>query len=491
MALAAAGAAGSVMLGSVRVAGQRDVEDLTTLSLQEASARVRARRLSPVDLTQQCLARIERLNPVLNAFITVTADSAMADARNAEAEIRSGHWRGPLHGMPIALKDLFDTAGVRTTAGSAVYGNRVPAEDAAVVRRLKDAGAVVLGKTNMHEFAYGTTSAVSAFGAVHNPWDTSRIAGGSSGGSAAAVAAGLCFAALGSDTAGSIRQPAALCGIVGLKPTYGLVSARGVTPLAWTFDHVGPLTRTVADAALVLQAVAGYDPLDIGSRMIPVPDYTAGLRDTVAAVRVGIPRALLFSDLDMETEQAVNEALRVLERITAGLRDLALPGDTQRLIDLRGTVRSGEAYAFHAEFVDRSPDLYQPETLARLRADADVKTPAYIRARREVDVIRRSSGEAFATVDVIVTPTVAVQPSLLADIGDDVRASMAVTTRTTRNTAPFNLYGWPAISVPCGFTREGLPIGLQIAGPPGADATVLRLAHAYEQATRWHTRHPR
>ena len=488
VALTAAGAVGSLVLGSAGAAGQSSTDDVTTLTLQEAADQLRTKRLSPVELTEACLARIQRLNPTLNAFITVTAESALASARTAESEIQQGRWRGPLHGVPIALKDLFDTAGVRTTAASAVFKDRIPTEDAEVVRRLKLAGAVLLGKTNMHEFAYGGTSAVSNFGAVHNPWNTAYIAGGSSGGSAAAVAAGLCYGAFGSDTAASIRQPAAFCGIVGLKPTYGLVSARGVIPLSWTFDHVGPLARTVADSALLLQAVAGYDALDVGSRAMPVRDYGAALRGKVSSVRVGVARTFFFADLDPEIDAAVADALRVLEKITAGLRDVTLAASTLEAV--RSAVRSAEAYAYHAEFVEKTPELYQPETLTRLRADANAKTTAYILARREVERTRRTSGEVFNSVDVIVTPTVPVQPPLLADVDRDVATSMTLGGRTIRNTSPFNVYGWPTVSVPCGFTRAGLPIGLQISAPNGSDAAVLQVAHAYEQATDWHGRRP-
>jgi aspartyl-tRNA(Asn)/glutamyl-tRNA(Gln) amidotransferase subunit A len=481
-------AAGSVVLGAANAAGQKSSGDVTTLTLQEAADQLRKKRLSPVELTEACLTKIQRLNPTLNAFITVTAESALASARAAETEIQRGQWRGPLHGIPIALKDLFDTAGVRTTAASAVYKDRIPTEDAEVVRRLKLAGAVLLGKTNMHEFAYGGTSAVSYFGAVHNPWNTAYISGGSSGGSAAAVATGLCYAALGSDTAASIRQPAAFCGIVGMKPTYGLVSARGVIPLSWTFDHVGPLARTVGDSAVLLQVVAGYDPLDVGSHAMSVPDYSAALRGKVSSLRVGVARTFFFESLDPEIEAAVTDALRVLEKIAAGLRDVTLPASMQET--LRSTVRSAEAYAYHAEFVEKTPELYQAETLTRLRADANAKTTAYVLARREVDRVRRTSGEAFKAVDVIVTPTVAIQPPLLTDVAKDVSTSMALSGRTIRNTSPFNVYGWPTISVPCGFTRAGMPIGLQISAANGADATVLQLAHAYEQVTAWHGRRP-
>src|SRR6185369_9120124 len=263
--------------------------DLTGLSLSAAGALLRRKAVSPVELTRACLARIERLNPVVNTFITVTAEQALRQARDAEAEIHKGNWRGPLHGVPIALKDLIDTAGVRTTAGSELFKDRVPQEDAEVVRRLNAAGAVMLGKLNMHEFAYGATSVPTFYGAVHNPWKTDRIAGGSSGGSAAAVAAGLCFGALGSDTGGSIRQPSAYCGITGLKPTYGRVSTRGAIPLSWSLDHVGPMCRSVEDAALLLQVIAGYDPLEASSVDAPVPDYSKALKTKVAGMRLGIP----------------------------------------------------------------------------------------------------------------------------------------------------------------------------------------------------------
>src|SRR5580704_4611601 len=281
-------------------------------SIGEASELLRKRELSPVELTKNCLAQIEKLNPTLNAFVTVTAELALTQARAAEAEILSGHWRGPLHGIPLALKDLIDTAGIRTTAASALFKDRVPAEDAEVVRRLKEAGAVLLGKQNLHEFAYGGSTMISYYGEVHNPWDPARIAGGSSGGSAASVAAGLCYGAIGTDTAGSVREPAALCGIVGLKPTYGRVSVRGVIPLSLSLDHIGPIARTVADAAVTLQAIAGYDKKDANSVDMPVPDYLASLRQQWRPPRIGVPRKLFFEDLDPAVASAVEEALGVL-----------------------------------------------------------------------------------------------------------------------------------------------------------------------------------
>ncbi len=282
---------------------------LTALTLSEVAEFLRTKKVSPVEVTQECLRSIETLNPKLNAFITVMADSAVAEARAAESEIQRGNYRGPLHGVPIALKDIIDMAGVRTTASSALFKDRVPRQDAEIVRRLKAAGAVTLGKTNLHEFAYGGSSAVSYFKPVHNPWNVSLSPGGSSGGSAAAVAARLCYAAIGTDTGGSIRQPASYCGIVGLKPTYGRVSTAGVVPLSWSLDHVGPMTRTVKDAALVLEIIAGYDKEDPTSLDLPVPGYATGLAASTSSLRLGIPREFFYDELHSEIEAAMEQAL--------------------------------------------------------------------------------------------------------------------------------------------------------------------------------------
>jgi aspartyl-tRNA(Asn)/glutamyl-tRNA(Gln) amidotransferase subunit A len=352
--------------------------DATWLSISEVSHLIRDKKISPVELTEGCLRRIERLNPKLNAFITVTAESALAQAREAETEIKGGHWRGPLHGIPIALKDLFDTAGVRTTAASELFKDRTPTQDGEIVRRLKEAGAVLLGKLNMHEFAYGGSSVISYYGPVHNPWSLDHEAGGSSSGSAVAMAAGLCYGAVGSDTGGSVRQPSAYCGTVGLKPTYGRVSTRGVIPLSWLYDHVGPMTRSVADAAAMLQVLAGYDPEDANSADQPVPDYTAALKQNTR-LRVGVPRAYFYEGLHPEIESAMNAALTVIGKIASSVRDIEMPTSNDT------TILRAEAYAYHAEYVKKSPELYQPETLKRIRAGADVTTATYIQARRQVD----------------------------------------------------------------------------------------------------------
>src|SRR3984893_2700767 len=354
--------------------------DDCVMGILETAEQLHQGSMSPVELTTDCLARIERLNPRLNAFITVTAASARAEAGQAEAEIRRGDWRGPLHGIPFALKDLIDTAGIRTTAASSLFKDRIPGEDAEIVRRLKAAGAVLLGKQNLHEFAYGGSSLVSYFGVVRNAWNPEHIAGGSSGGSATAVAAGLCCGAIGTDTAGSIREPAALCGVVGLKPTYRRVSSRGVIPLSISYDHVGPIARIVADAAAILQAIAGFDVEDKTSSNVPVEDYSALLtRDDLKGVKIGVPRKFFFEDLDPEVAFATDEALSTLAGLGAELRDVTLAVPTDRKL------QNAESYASHADSVARSPDLYQPETLRRIRTGQKVSEAEVVECRRELE----------------------------------------------------------------------------------------------------------
>jgi aspartyl-tRNA(Asn)/glutamyl-tRNA(Gln) amidotransferase subunit A len=469
------------------------MDDRTALTLSEASQLVRSKKVSPVELTHECLSRIERLNPKLNAFITVTADSAVAEARQAEAEVQHDRWKGPLHGIPIALKDMVDTAGVHTTAASGVFKDRVPTEDAEIVRRLNAAGAVFLGKLNLQECAYGGSSAISYFGPVHNPWNLDYSPGGSSGGSAAAVAARLCFAAIGTDTGGSIRQPSAYCGVVGLKPTYGRVSTSGVIPLSWSLDHVGPITRTAMDAALMLDVIAGYDPQDTTSIDAHVPDYAATIAATTSSLRLGIPRAYFYDDLHPEIQAAMEAALLVLKRITASEHDVApllTDATYSSWMDPYGAIFTAEAYAYHTDYIARNPELYQAPTLKRLRVGADVTTTAYIQNRRRLDQVRRSIAQAFNSVDLLITPTVRVPPFTIADLQADPNTIRAKELAMLHNTRPWNFPGLPTISVPSGFTRTGLPIGMQITGPSGGESTVLRLAYAYEQATEWRKRKP-
>ena len=453
-------------------------------SILEFAAKFRSRSLSPVELTKECLARIEKLNPALNAFISMNADIALGQARQAAAEIAHGERRGPLHGIPLALKDIIDVAGVPTTAASAVFKGRIPAEDAKVVRSLKNAGAVLLGKHNLHECAYGGSSVVSYYGAVRNPWNPEHIAGGSSGGSAAAVAAGLGCGAVGTDTAGSVREPAAQCGVVGFKPTYGRVSARGIMPLSPSLDHFGPITASVEDAAVILQAISGFDPRDATSVDAPVVDYLSAMREPTKGMRVGVPRMFFFEQLDPEVAAAVEMALSVIAGMTADVRECELQVPTDR------TLQSTEAYAYHAPFVAQSRDLYQPETLRRILAGAAITGKEVEQQRQELETARREIGRAFENIDLLVTPTVPVPAPTIAELLKEPNQMRIRELLLLRNTRPFNVWGLPAISVPCGFTKSGLPIGLQISGPPWQEACVLQLAYAYEQVTEWHKRRP-
>ena len=448
------------------------------MNIAEVSELVRRKEISPVELTESCLSRIEELNPTINAFITVLYESALAEARAAEAEISAGNWRGPLHGIPIGLKDLIDTAGVKTTCASALFAERIPTDDAFITQRLKRAGAVLLGKQNMQEFAYGGTSTSSYFGPVRNPCDTDRIAGGSSGGSAAAVATGMCFAAIGTDTGGSVREPAAFCGIVGLKPTYGRVSVRGVFPLSASLDHVGPLCRDVTDTALVLQAIAGYDKLDTTCVDWPVDSYTQTLANKLKS-RIGIVRRPYFDDLDPEIANAMDEVLKVLGNIAADVIEIDLPSTP-------AAVQAPEVYAVHAKHFETSRDLYGRWIQARLEQAAAIDTVTYIEARQHLDRVRREIDDVFTTVDFIITPTTPVPPITIDEalhMSPDPAGELWL-----RNTRPFNAYGLPTISLPCGFTKAGLPIGLQIAAAHFREANLLSFAFAYEQATNWHTR---
>jgi aspartyl-tRNA(Asn)/glutamyl-tRNA(Gln) amidotransferase subunit A len=445
------------------------------LGLAQASELLRAKKLSPVELTEACLKRIEALNPALNAFITVTAGMALAQARAAETEIQRGQWRGPLHGIPLSLKDLIDVAGVPTTAASAVFEHRVPTADAEVVRRLKAAGAVMIGKNNLHECAYGGSGVISRYGPAQNPRYQGRAIAGSSSGSAAAVAAGLCFGAIVTDTAGSIRLPAAFCGIVGFKPTYGLVSARGIMPLSWSLDHVGPMARSARDAALMLAAIAGFDSADPTSREIPLADHAAAARSPAPKLRLGVARKFFYEGLDSEVERVVEDALRAVAGLATEVREVSVPVDPDR------TVARAEIYAHHLPYVSEHADKYDPETLRRINAGADVSVREYIAKRHELELARRRAGEIFKDVDLVVTPTTPVPPPLIADLQADIPHLRERELVMLRNTWPFNVLGLPAISVPCGETRDGLPVALQIAGPPGQDAQVLAFAKAFEE----------
>jgi len=444
------------------------------LSLVEAGAQLRNGKLSSVELTRQCLDRIVRLNPALNAFITVTADLALEQARQADLEIKAGNWRGPLHGVPIALKDLIDVAGIRTTAGSRQYNNRVAAEDAAIVTRLKQAGGVIVGKNNLHEFAFGGSGIVSAAGPARNPWDAARITGGSSSGSAAAVADGLCVAAIGTDTAGSIRCPAALCGVVGHRPSRGMLNIDGIVPLAVTFDTPGLIAQTVRDAASTLDCLAAPG----------TASFAAGLDGPVARLRVGIARNLL-TDAEPEVARCFHAAVATIALLVSGVTEFDLQWETPPAI------RSYEIYRYHQEMLRRTPELYDPRTLDRVRATEGVSEADYQRGLQGLAEFDQSV-RIFDTLDIVLSPTTLVTAPRLAEL--EVLDSQALRDfelhYLLKNTFPFSSLWWPSVSVPCGFASEGLPVGLQISAAPGADLAALRLAHAYEQATEWHKRAP-
>lgn len=411
-------------------------DDLCSMSLAEAAALIQRKQLSPVELTRACLERIQREDPRINSFIAVYADKAIEQARIAEQEICAGNCRGQLHGIPVALKDLIDVEGKVTTAASAVLLDNFALEDAPVVKRLRQAGAVILGKNNLHEFAYGGSGIVSHFGPVRNPLDTARITGGSSSGSAAAVAAGFCFASIGTDTAGSIRLPAACCGVVGLKPAYGRVSAHGVVPLSWSYDHVGPITRTVEDAFTVLQTVSDWVPEQVD----------------VSELRIGVARQYFFDSIEPEIAAAAEEVVERLREVCVSIRDLAVPIDEDR------TVSSAEAWNFHERWAKEKPELYQPQTLERIRTGARYSCEQVESRRRDLEKYRSGMSELFRDVDVIVTPTLPILPPALAELQDQPEKLRPRELLMLRNTRPWNVLGVPAISIPCGPM-----IGVQLA----------------------------
>lgn len=452
---------------------------LLTLSLAQLSAEIRAGRVSPVAATEACLARIAERDPELNSFITVTADQARETAQERTEELAAGRWRGPLHGVPIALKDLFQTAGVRTTSGSPALRDWVPDRDATVVRRLHEAGAVLLGKLNMHEHAFGATSENPHFGPVRHPRDPERISGGSSGGSAAAVAEGLCFGSLGSDTGGSIRCPAALCGVVGLKPTYGRVSRAGVLPLSWSLDHVGPLTRTVADAALLLEAIAGYDVADPRSAAEPVRAWASQVEGGVDGLRLGLPREHFWHPAHPGVRDAVHAAAAKLERAGAVVEEVSLPS-LEFAQAAQSLILCAEAGACHRAQLAARYAEYGADVRMRVLQGLCISAADYLDAQRAQELVRRELLDALRQYDALLSPTVPIPAPRLGSQEIEVEGLSAPPLYfLLRNTFPFNLTGLPAVSVPCG-TAEGLPVGLQVAGRPWHEHTILRIARAVE-----------
>jgi aspartyl-tRNA(Asn)/glutamyl-tRNA(Gln) amidotransferase subunit A len=460
-------------------------DTLCDLDLTGLSAAIHSGKTSSVEATEAYLGRIARHDGVLKAYITVMGDRALAQARTADAELRRGARRSPLHGVPLALKDLVAVAGVRMTAGSRVLADHVCTSDAAVTERLDAAGAVTLGKLSMHEFAFGRPATDEPFPTGRNPWNVAREPAGSSSGSGVAVAAGLCAGALGSDTGGSIRGPAARCGIVGLKPTYGLVSRRGVVPLSWSLDHVGPMTRTVRDTAVLLQAIAGEDPGEASTRGARVGDYTAGLEDGVRGTKLGLLRRFYVDTqaLHPEVKDAALAAFKELGRQGATIQDVDAP-----TLDLGGAIwvtMLSEVYEFHRETIRDRPHDYREGIRTRIYMGALVTAADYMRGQRLRARLRREVMALLDRVDALVQPGQAAPAQRFEDM-----PGTQIIVPGSRYTNIWNLLGLPAVVVPCGFSRDGLPLSIQIVGRPFDEATVLRIARAYERATDWHTRRP-
>jgi aspartyl-tRNA(Asn)/glutamyl-tRNA(Gln) amidotransferase subunit A len=465
-------------------------EDFCSLSAAELAHLIKRREVSPVEVVKVHLARIDALEPTLNSFITLMADQAMEDAREAEQEIGAGRYRGPLHGIPLGLKDLFYVRGFRNTSGSKVFDRFVPDFDSTITSKLKEAGAILLGKLNLHQLAYGTTGENPDYGPTRNPWNPERITGGSSGGSGSAAASGECPISLGTDTGGSIRIPSALCGLAGLKPTYGRLSRYGITVLSWSQDHPGPMARRVEDCALVMNAVAGYDPMDPSSANVSVPDFTQALTCDIRGLRVGVPKEIFEDPIDSEVEDSVRNAIDLLGKLGARVREISWPMYHSSKA-FSSTLLMAEAAAYHSKLLEKH--RLQIDFQVRLRLDAGffISGVDYLQTQQARRLFCQQSSDLFKEVDLLAGPTVPVTACRIGTTEVTLgKTRMGVIPALTQYTRPFNLNGFPAITVPCGFSKEGLPIGLQLGGRPFDEKTVLCAAHAYEQATVWHQRRP-
>ncbi|HEY6905024.1 MAG TPA: amidase [Candidatus Acidoferrales bacterium] len=462
--------------------------ELAFLSIDEAASLLRRKGLSPVDLVDASLARIERWNPELHAFLTILAEPARRRAKLAEKEILRGSDRGPLHGIPISLKDNYYTRGIRTTAGSTILSDFVPETDSHVAARLARAGAILLGKTNLHEFAYGITGENPHYGSSRNPWAPDRISGGSSGGSAVAVATGMGFASMGTDTGGSIRIPSALCGIVGLKPTFGLVSVSGVVPLAISFDHAGPIARSVTDACIVLESVAGKYPKGAAR-----PDHHKLRESLPAQCRLGWPKHFFFDRLDDDVRRLLEAAAKAFQSLGAEIQEVSLP-NLVNSVDEATTAVVAEASHFHEShgyFPARASE-YGEDVRGHLEFGHKLLAVDYLRALEAQRKVAEDFAAAFERVDAIIAPTspITAPPLGKSEVPIAGQRETPVRAELLRLTRPANLAGNPAISIPCGFTPQGLPVGLQLIGPRWGEARLLPIAFAYEQSTEWHRRHP-
>jgi len=447
--------------------------ELCEMTISELAPKIKSRKISPVELVESVLERIEKLNPILNAYITVDAEGALKAARMAERQIARGNYLGPLHGIPVSLKDIYQTKGLRTTAGSKILKNWIPNEDATSVVKLRGAGAVIIAKANLHEFACGSTSENPHFGPVRNPYNTECIPGGSSGGSAAAVAADMCIASTGSDTGGSIRSPSALCGIVGIKPTYGRVSLHGVVPLAWSLDHMGPMTKCVRDAAIMLSAMAGHDPKDPTTVRLKVSNFARALKDDIKKLKIGIDPSFCFDGAHEEVIDAFREALKVLEKLGARIVEVSLPSVELASV-IAAVIVSAEAAVYHEEDLRTRGDDYGSDVRTILDSGAGLSAIHYLKAQRLRRIIQNEFAEAFKKIDVFALPG-AIYPA--PRIGETNALQMG----RLRFTCPSNLTGLPAITIPCGLSTSGLPLGLQLVGKAFNEATILRAAYTFEK----------
>jgi aspartyl-tRNA(Asn)/glutamyl-tRNA(Gln) amidotransferase subunit A len=473
--------------------------DLEGLTIGEIAPLIRKKQISPLELTRRYLDRIKKLNPVLNAYLAMTEEGALAAAKRAEREISKGNYRGPLHGIPFSIKDNIAIKGVTTTAGSKILSDWVPDFDATVVERLMNAGAVILGKTNMHEWAKGSNSINPFYGTSRNPWDTTRIPGGSSGGSAVAVAAGLCLASLGTDSAGSVRNPASLCGTVGLKPTLGRVSSFGgvAGTGGYTVNHFGTFTRTVKDCALVLAHIAGYDPKDPLSSDEPVPNYTKPIGIPVKGMKVGIIKGYFDQSLVGEVRRAFEEALGMLKTLGMKAQEVTIP-HMDLVPAMQAASTRPEANSDHDHYLRTRPRDYSPGLLYSLIAGLLIPAPVYVTAQRVRRLLCQEFDRAFEKVQVIVAPTLfSTAPTIeecnrgyIEADGKRINLQDRAGNFLTRYTIPFNVTGLPTISICCGFSSSGLPIGMQISAPPFQEGKLFQVAHAYERAAEWYKRNP-
>lgn len=459
----------------------KTIEELITYDIQKVSQLIKEKKISPVELAKQLLERIEKIDPLINSFITVDPADVIEQAEIAEKEIDAGAYRGPLHGIPLGLKDLIYTKNIKTTMGSEIYQDFLPEYNATVVDKLKEAGAIIIGKLNTHQFAYGPTGDRSFSGPVRNPYNIERMTGGSSSGSAAAVAACLCYGSLGTDTGGSIRVPASFCGVVGMKPTSGLISKQGVYPLSWTLDHIGPLTRTVMDNAILLNALAGHDPSDPASISRPKEDFSRNIGKGIKGIKIGLPTKFYFEDMNEDVRTVIDKTLKILRNMGASTFPVELP-NIEKFSEAHKVILRSEAYTVHEQNLNNYPNKWDDEVKERLYTALETKGYEYAQALQVRELAKAEFNQVLDDVDVIITPTLPILPPKIDErhvniekyVGQHIRWSII------KLTAPTNLNGFPSLSIPCGFSSDGMPVGIQLIGKEFDEAALYKIGHALE-----------